>query len=90
MRLIDADELRLSHCKECTLYPDKCLKDKCDRDSIYHIDHAKTVEAIPTKFLREWFGDNYNAFTDLQEAWEKEKENNERWQLITELQRSED
>ena len=44
MRLIDADELRHSHCVECTLYPDKCLGKDCDWGSIYHIDHAPTVE----------------------------------------------
>ena len=42
-RLIDADALRLSHCVECTLHPDKCLKDECDWGSIYHIDHATTI-----------------------------------------------
>lgn len=44
MRLIDADALRNGLCVECTLYPDKCLKDKCDWGSIYHIDHAPTVD----------------------------------------------
>ena len=42
-RLIDADALKLSHCKECTLYPDKCLEktdEGCDWDSIYHIEHC--------------------------------------------------
>ena len=42
-RLIDADKLRHSHCAECTLYPDNCLGEECDWDSIFHIDHAKTV-----------------------------------------------
>ena len=42
-RLIDADALKLSHCKECTLYPDKCLEktdEGCDWESIYHIEHC--------------------------------------------------
>ncbi len=42
-RLIDADALKLSHCKECTLYPDKCLEktgEGCDWGSIYHIEHC--------------------------------------------------
>ena len=42
-RLIDADALKLSHCKECTLYPDKCLEkteEGCDWNSIYHIEHC--------------------------------------------------
>lgn len=51
MRLIDGDELRLSHCKECTLYPDKCLKDKCDVGCIYHINVAPTIQAIPIDWL---------------------------------------
>ena len=42
-RLIDADELRRSHCLECSFYPDNCLGDDCDADSVYHIDHAKTI-----------------------------------------------
>ena len=42
-RLIDADRLRHSHCAECTLYPDNCLGDECDWDSIFHIDHAPTI-----------------------------------------------
>lgn len=46
-RLIDADALRLTHCKECTLYPDKCMEnagEECDWNSIYHIDHlAPTI-----------------------------------------------
>ena len=31
-------------------------------------------EAIPIEFLEKWFGDNYNALTDLEIAWEKENE----------------
>ena len=42
-RLADADKLRHSHCAECTLYPDNCLGDECDWDSIFHIDHAPTI-----------------------------------------------
>ena len=52
MRLIDADALKLTHCKECTLYPDDCLeKDggECDWCSIYHIKYlAPTImDAVP-------------------------------------------
>ena len=54
MRLIDAEELRLSHCLECTLYPNNCLKDNCDWDSIYHIEHSKTIEAIPIEWLENY------------------------------------
>ena len=54
MRLIDADELRYSHCVECALYPDKCLGKDCDWGSIYHIDHAPTVEAIPVEWIRKY------------------------------------
>ena len=49
MRMIDADALKLSHCKECTLYPDKCLGDDCDWGSIAHINMMPTVEAEPVK-----------------------------------------
>ena len=42
-RLIDADNLKKSHCVECTLYPDRCLGENCDWGSIYHLEHAKTV-----------------------------------------------
>ena len=60
MRLIDGDELRHSHCVECTLYPDKCLGKDCDWGSIYHIDHAPTVEAIPISWLQTK-ADSWNA-----------------------------
>ena len=53
MRLIDADSLKLGLCKECTLYPDKCLKEKCDWDSIYHIENEKTIEAIPIEWIEK-------------------------------------
>ena len=49
MRLIDADELKHGLCVECTLYPDNCLKEDCDWNSIYHIEHAPTIEAEPRK-----------------------------------------
>lgn len=82
MRLIDADELKLSLCKECTLYPNQCLKDKCDWNSIYHIDHAKTIEAIPIDFLiktqEEYckrYGEVYKAVVlNLLEDWRKDNE----------------
>ena len=35
--LIDSEELKNSHCAECTLYPDKCLGDECDWSSIVHL-----------------------------------------------------
>ena len=54
MRLIDADNLKLGICKECTLYPDKCLNENCDRDSIYHIGIEPTVEAIPIEWIEKW------------------------------------
>lgn len=47
MRLIDADELKLSHCKECTLYPNKCMGKDCDWESIAHINMMPTVDAVP-------------------------------------------
>lgn len=80
MRLIDADELKLSHCLECTLYPDKCLKDNCDWGSIYHIKIAKTIEAIPIEWLREnqkWLLEHLEVYEDkieeLIECWEEDK-----------------
>lgn len=65
MRLIDADELRHSHCVECTLYPDKCLEKDCDWGSIYHIDHAPTVEAIPVEKIQEL----YNAALEYRDRF---------------------
>lgn len=38
-RLIDADALRLSHCKECL----DVIDDGCDVDAVGHIDYAKTI-----------------------------------------------
>lgn len=59
MRLIDADALRHSHCVECTYYyEDKCLEKnggECDWDSIYHIDIAPTVDAVPVVRCKECF-----------------------------------
>ena len=34
------------------------------------------LKAITIEFLEKWFGDNYNALTDLEIAWEKENETN--------------
>ena len=51
MRLIDADELRAGTCAECALKGEKCLGDDCDWDSVWHIDHAPTVPAIPLAWL---------------------------------------
>lgn len=60
MKLIDADALKLSHCKECTLYPDRCLGDECDWDSIAHIDMMPTVDAIPV----DWIESKINHLDD--------------------------
>lgn len=49
MRLIDADELKLSHCKECTLYPNKCMGKDCDWGSIAHINMMPTIDAVPVR-----------------------------------------
>lgn len=46
-RLIDANALKLSHCKECSLYPDKCMGDDCDWGAIIHINAMPTIEAEP-------------------------------------------
>lgn len=44
----------------------------------FHTKNGKEVHfyknAIPIEFLEKWFGDNYNALTDLEIAWEKENE----------------
>lgn len=49
--LIDRDELKHGFCVECTLYPDNCLGENCDWDSIYHIEHAPAV--IPAEGSEE-------------------------------------
>lgn len=54
MRLIDANNLKLGLCEECKLYPDKCLKDNCDWNSIYHIKIEPTVDAIPIDWIMEY------------------------------------
>ena len=46
-RLIDADALKLSHCKECALYPDKCMGKDCDLGAIIHINEMPTVDLEP-------------------------------------------
>ena len=46
-RLIDANALKLSHCKECALYPDKCMGKECDLGAIIHINAMPTVDAEP-------------------------------------------
>lgn len=55
MRLIDADELKRGLCAECTL-SDKCLKDDCDYASIYHIDHAPTIEPKHGRWIEDEYG----------------------------------
>ena len=54
------------------------IKDE-DVISIFQEGYIKGFEngrkgAIPIEFLGKWFGDNYNALTDLEIAWEKENE----------------
>lgn len=46
-KLIDAEALKLSHCKECTLYPDKCMGKDCDCGAIIHINAMPTIDAVP-------------------------------------------
>lgn len=76
MRLIDADALRAATCAECALKGEKCLGDDCDWDSIYHIDHAPTVDAIPVEWLREKMKTplitSANPFDYVLDAWEQE------------------
>lgn len=52
-RLIDANALKLSHCKECTLYPDKCMGKDCDWHAIIHINEMPTIDAIPIEFIQK-------------------------------------
>ncbi len=68
MRLIDADELYKALAKPSDL-PGDTIDVMAVRLAILT---APTVEAIPIEFLNKWFGNNYNAFTDLMMAWEKE------------------
>ena len=39
--------------------------------SMADIVKQPVVEAIPTEWLKEWFGNNYNAFTDMMTAWKE-------------------
>lgn len=76
-RLIDADALKLSHCKECTLYPDKCMGKDCDWHAIIHINEMPTIDAIPISFIEEQvklcneigFSRGEECFTALIEKW---------------------
>ena len=76
MRLIDADKLRESiDCKLLCGIPISPVHEAYNdgvHQALYDLDDAETVEAIPIEFLDKWFGNNYNAFTDLMMAWEKE------------------
>lgn len=59
-RLIDAEALKLSHCKECSLYPDKCMGKDCDWHAIIHINEMPTIDTEPhwipcSKKLPEYF-----------------------------------
>ena len=49
MKLIDADKLKLSLCRECSLYPNECLEKngECDWNSIAHINMMTPVDAVP-------------------------------------------
>ena len=65
MRLIDADKLHYIH---------KWFEDSGKGEVVVfakEIDKAPIVNAIPIDFLRDWFGGNYNAFTDLMIRWER-------------------
>ena len=83
MRLIDADNFKLGLCKECTLYPNKCLKENCDWEIIYHLKIEKTVEAIPIEFIEKWTKDEDTDFEMLRNTivelliydWRKENGN---------------
>lgn len=73
MRLIDADELRKGICAECTLYDHETgvcniPGGECDWDSIYHIDHARTVEAIPIDWIADWLAYNQRRIDDGENA----------------------
>ena len=77
MRLIDADKL-LQETWEVEIKDMFHMTETVEVVSAIDIKEAPTVNAIPIDFLREWFrewfGCNYNAFTDLMIQWEKENE----------------
>lgn len=56
-RLIDADALKLTFCRECTLRDDGCPEKaggECDIQAVYHIEHlAPTIDAVPVVRCRE-------------------------------------
>ena len=89
MRLIDADGLKKGICAECTLNGDKCLRDKCDWDSICHINDAKTIDAVPVCFIEKYvtsledterWHDVKNikqlGIREMLEKWKEENESN--------------
>ena len=65
-RLIDANALKLSHCKECALYPDKCMGKDCDWGAIIHINAMPTIDAVPVSEMLK-------VITELHKA-EKERD----------------
>lgn len=54
MRLIDADALKLTHCKECDAYPDNCPgEDECYEHAIWHLDLVDTIDAEPVLHCKD-------------------------------------
>ena len=79
MRLIDADvfaEISKKHVPEVI----ENTWDEGYVECLKVVDETPTVNAIAIEFLEKWFGNNYNAFTDLMMAWEKENECNNKYQ----------
>lgn len=74
MRLIDAEEFKDDIFRQIELIKVNDFEVLPVVDVNECLDNAPTVKAIPIEFLDKWFGNNYNAFTDLVMAWEKENE----------------
>lgn len=45
-----------------------------DLEKEFESIHVNKTKAIPIEFLKKWFGDNYSAFNDLMQEWEKEEQ----------------
>ena len=57
MRLVDADALKLTFCRECTLRDGRCPEQnggECYDSAVYHLKHCvPTVDAVPVVRCKE-------------------------------------
>ena len=74
MRLIDRDEILNRIGAIVSKFPEEYDEKTYKMIRCEIRNKNREVKAIPIEFLEKWFGNNYNAFTDLMMAWEKENQ----------------